>query len=222
MDFFRYFDGEIAGSLGMRAATFRSLFEYLESLDHQNTIIVESGCVRVGTGDDDKWNDGQSTVLFDKYITHRKALGKTGTVYSVDANPNAVRVCRELVSSNVVATAADSLSYFPQLAETLASRNERLACVYLDSLDVDFGRPFESALHHLKELCAIKRIIDFETLVVIDDSPVELMTYSNPGQLFIIEPRRIGGKGRYVAEYMNSVGAKQIFSSYQAAWSGVR
>ena len=41
----------------------------------------------------------------------------------------------------------------------------------LDSYDVDFKNPNDSAMHHLKELLAAAPLISKDTLILVDDSP---------------------------------------------------
>lgn len=93
--------------------------------------------------------------------------------------------------------------------------------LYLDSYDVDLAAPHPSALHHLKELIAISPLIGPETLVMVDDAPQEALFIprGNSGAVFISDPK-VSGKGKYVAEYAESIGAKRVFNEYQAAWIG--
>ena len=97
---------------------------------------------------------------------------------------------------------------------------------YLDSFDVDWRYPYPSASHHLKELTAINKILNEDTLVVVDDSPaIGNLTRSkndtSPTWEILPSPApTIGGKGFLVHEYASHVGAKIIFAHYQAAWNG--
>ena len=42
---------------------------------------------------------------------------------------------------------------------------------YLDSFDVDWRYVYPSAAHHLKEVTAINKILNKDTLIVVDDAP---------------------------------------------------
>ena len=42
---------------------------------------------------------------------------------------------------------------------------------YLDSFDVDWRYPYPASAHHLKEFTAINRLLNEDTLVVVDDAP---------------------------------------------------
>ena len=92
---------------------------------------------------------------------------------------------------------------------------------YLDSFDVDWRNPYQSAAHHLKELTAINKILNKETLVVVDDSPaVGNLTHDDSDKWEILKQPKptIGGKGFLIHEYAEDVGAKVLFTHYQTAW----
>ncbi len=52
--------------------------------------------------------DGQSTLLFDKYIQSR---GNGSKVFTVDIDPVAINICKNLVSDNVDVFTGDSVKY---------------------------------------------------------------------------------------------------------------
>ncbi len=98
---------------------------------------------------------------------------------------------------------------------------------YLDSFDLDWRYPFPLAAHHLKEVAAITKILDKNTLVVVDDSPANANVTHIDGDSEnwkVIKspspPPTIGGKGFLVHEYASHVGAELVFSHYQTAWKG--
>ena len=217
-DFYKWF-GTIASKLKDREISFRKIFKYL---DAQPTpiIIVETGCLRKL----DNFLDGQSTLLFDKYTLSR---GEKSKVYTVDINSESTKVCKEVVSENVEITTGDSVRYLNNLSAFFLKNNTKVSMFYLDSFDLDWRYPYPSAIHHLKELTSIIRILNEETLVVVDDSPAsgnlsqiehesglnwKILTTPSP-------PPTIGGKGFLVHEYATHVGAKLFFSHYHAAWN---
>ena len=222
-DFYKWF-GTIASKLGNRAISFRKIFNYL---DAQPTpiIIVETGCLRKL----DNFLDGQSTLLFDKYTLSR---GEKSKVYTVDINPNSTKVCQQAVSKNVEITTDDSVRYLSNLSSKFFANKIKVSMFYLDSFDLDWRYPYPSAAHHLKELTAITRILYENTLVVVDDSPTSANITqidktnqnkeNNDCKILSLPspPPTIGGKGFLVHEYASRVGAKLIFSHYQAAWKG--
>ncbi len=212
-DFWKFFN-EISSKLVLRERTFRAMFNYLDRMSHPVTI-VETGCTRKG-GD---WEgDGQSTVLFDKYVSLRD---KESVVYSVDIDPASVAEAKRLVSDRVQLTQEDGVRFLAQLTARLSQEGKTIDLLYLDSFDVDWEYWQKSAAHHIKELCAAIRGLRKDTLVVVDDSPLDglFVTGANQQIQFTRHPL-VGGKGRFVAEFAAMAGAKLEFASYQAGWTG--
>ena len=212
--FWDFFVTQAEPKLGRRASTFRRIFERLDEFDGPVTI-VETGCARIA----DNWQgDGQSTILFDRYVSLRT---DPGTLDSVDIDPAAVDYARSKVGPNTTVHLGDSVGYLNALAQSLCANKATIDCLYLDSFDVDFNYWFPSAAHHLKELCAAIRSLRKDSLVVVDDCPryADFVPETGDQILFMTTPR-IGGKGRLVAEYAAAVGAELVFSQYQAGWTG--
>lgn len=145
----------------------------------------------------DNWaGDGQSTLLFDRYVQQRPV----GQVHTLDINPQ----CRSWVSQHVSVYTEDSVAGLQRLTKR-SWPTQASFMFYLDSFDVDFQNPYPSAAHHLKELVALAPLLAPDTLVVVDDSPSQ--------------PR---GKGFLVAEYAQAVGAKILFHDYQLGITNFR
>ena len=218
LDFYKWFNN-ISSKLGPREISFKKIFKYLDSLQSP-IIIVETGCLRKK----DNFLDGQSTLLFDKYTLSR---GENSKVYTVDINPESTKTCKEVVSKNVEITTNDSVRYLNNLSSSFKKNQTKVSMFYLDSFDVDWRYPYPSAAHHLKELVAINKILNEDTLVVVDDSPAvgNLTQNENESdQTWKVlsspsPPPTIGGKGFLVHEYASHVGAKLVFSHYQTAWN---
>ena len=214
-DFYKWFEN-IAPKLDQREISFRKIFKYLDS-QPTPIIIVETGCLRVK----DNFLDGQSTLLFDKYTLSR---GEQSKVYTVDINPNSTKVCKQVVSNNVEITTDDSVRYLNNLTNNFLENKTKVSMFYLDSFDVDWRYTYPSAAHHLKELTSIMRLLNNDTLIVVDDSPAfgnltQTENESNPTWKILNSPApSIGGKGFLVHEYAKHVGAKLFFSHYQTAW----
>ena len=218
-EFYKWFDS-ISLKLGVRKNSFSQIFKYLDNIPDP-IIIVETGCLRIKNN----YSDGQSTLLFDKYTQFR---GKSSKVYTVDIDANATKVCSENVSENVSITTDDSVKYLNNLSKEFTKTNTNVALFYLDSFDCDWKSPEQSAQHHLKELVSIKKILNEQTLVVVDDSPI--MGYLQQSKdkkdtLELIKPGlvpgpTISGKGGLVHEYAVHTGAKILFSNYQTGWTG--
>jgi hypothetical protein len=216
-DFWSFFN-EISLELLQRENSFRKMFEHLDAVN-KPVIIVETGCVR----NPDAWamtGEGQSTLLFDKYVSLRNDGSR---VYSVDISSEAVRVCKSLVSKNVIVHEGDSVEFLNNLTKELNAKGEVINLLYLDSFDVDYNYWFPSAAHHLKELTAAWRAIDTHTLVTVDDCPLSAnLVIDTKGQYALDKFYKpiVGGKGRLVAEFAEKIGAKLEFSGYQHGWRG--
>ena len=107
-EFWSFFDGEAVSKLALRANTFRKMFEYLDRLDTPINII-ETGCAR---NKDDWSGEGQSTILFDKYVHHHAAESK---LYSVDINKSAIDYARTFIGPKTALTRDDSVKYLAKL-----------------------------------------------------------------------------------------------------------
>ena len=218
-EFYKWFDS-ISSKLEVRKNSFNQIFKYLDNMPDP-IIIVETGCLRIKNN----YSDGQSTLLFDKYTQFR---GKSSKVYTVDIDANATKVCSENVSENVSITTGDSVKYLNNLSKEFIKTNTNVALFYLDSFDCDWKSPEQSAQHHLKELVSIKKILNEQTLVVVDDSPIigylqqskvkkDTLELIKPG---LVPGPTISGKGGLVHEYAVHTGAKILFSNYQTGWIG--
>ena len=218
-EFYKWFDS-ISSKLEVRKNSFNQIFKYLDNMPDP-IIIVETGCLRIKNN----YSDGQSTLLFDKYTQFR---GKSSKVYTVDIDANATKVCSENVSENVSITTGDSVKYLNNLSKEFIKTNTNVALFYLDSFDCDWKSPEQSAQHHLKELVSIKKILNEQTLVVVDDSPIigylqqskvkkDTLELIQPG---LVPGPTISGKGGLVHEYAVHTGAKILFSNYQTGWIG--
>ena len=212
--FWDFFNIEAAPQLNYRERTFRRIFEHLDLLAGP-VIIVETGCLRMANN----WSgDGQSTLLFDKYIGYRD---QTSECHTVDIDPSAVSECKNLVSQRVQVNQSDSVQYLNSLSRALTGANKTISLLYLDSYDVDMTYWQPAAAHHLKELLAAFRCVNERTLVVVDDCPLNANLIRRDGNQFaLIGNPSVGGKGRLVAEFADAVGAKLEFAEYQAGWTG--
>lgn len=213
--FWDFYNDCAAPNLALREKTFRKVFEYLDQLTGPINII-ETGCAR----QQGNWSgDGQSTILFDKYISARDEVSKC---YSVDISQNSVSECKKLVSQRISVTQDDSVHYLYELAKEFKRSGMYAQLIYLDSFDLDMTYWQPSAIHHLKELVAVQPCINEQTMLVVDDCPLNAnFTTAGNNSLQIIGGASIGGKGRLVAEYAHAIGAKIEFAEYQAGWTGL-
>jgi hypothetical protein len=212
-EFWSFFDSTAAPRLAQREETFRKIFQYLDRFPTPVTI-VETGCIRTR----DNWaGDGQSTILFDKYVSSR---ANGSGVFSVDKDPASVEMCRTLVSSNVNIMAAESVVFLNVLTKQFVEQGVKVHLFYFDSFDLDTKYWFPSASHHLKELVSAWRSIDKDTLVVVDDCPLDAQLVRGRTGFDVLGQPSVGGKGRLVAEFAQQIGVEPLFSSYQAGWVG--
>ncbi|MBM4231938.1 MAG: hypothetical protein FJ184_14610 [Gammaproteobacteria bacterium] len=218
MMFWFWFNGEAAPKLALREVSFRKIFNYLDTFDaSQPLVIVETGCLRTP----DNWaGDGQSTLMFDRYLQHRSA---GGSCYAMDIDPVATAACRSFVGSQTEVFTGDSVIVLRDVAERLRASGQKISLLYLDSLDLDWNNVTPSAVHHLKELVSIYEFVTPQTLVVVDDAPMDVVcAQSANGGFDLLRDPVVSGKGKFVAEYAAQVGAKNFFSHYQSAWTGFR
>ena len=216
---FNSFFEEISAKVGVRERSFKNIFNYLDKMPDP-IIIVETGCLRIK---DNYSGDGQSTLLFDKYTQQR---GNGSKVFTVDINPKATKICSEVVSKNVSITTDDSVKYLNNLSKNFIKEKKKVSFFYLDSFDLDWRTPEPSSEHHLKELVSIKNMLNKDTLVVVDDSPIiGYLEQRKEGILdlvpFGLVPKpTISGKGSLVHQYAMDTGAKLLYSNYQSGWIG--
>jgi len=210
-EFWSWFGDLASPNLAHRTESFRKIFTYLDRFDRP-IAIIETGCVRQR----DNWaGDGQSTLLFDKYAEFHSG----SVVFSVNRDPQAVALCRSLVSDRVRIHTGDSIAWLKSLTDDPPAGLRQVDLLYLDSYDVDFDDPLPSAIHHLKELVAIAPLLSAGTLVAVDDSPSSFIGVHNQNNSFnLMRPPKIDGKGRLIAEYAAQIGAEVLFVDYQCGW----
>jgi predicted RNA methylase len=187
--------------LDIRASGFLAIFELLEARCAQlgrPALIVETGCMR-GVGN---WaGDGQSTLLWKEFAALHPC-----EVHTVDIDPAAVRVVREVCGDAVQAHVGDSVEFLYELANQSPSR--QIDLLYLDSSDFDPNNPFPSAMHHVKELIAARPCLGTGSMVVIADNYV----YPDPTD------GRITGKGSLALQWFRHLDIPLIHKGHQFVW----
>lgn len=201
LSFLPMYDRDYAPLLAQRAEGFRAIFERVEQhaerrgARNYDPLLVETGTVRTR----DNWaGDGQSTRLFDAYVSHHH-----GRCLTVDIDPAAALLARELCSRRTEATTGDSVRFLSELSARLGERHIDL--LYLDSFDLDPADARPSAFHHMKELTAVWRSLGPGTVIAVDDNPV------------LPDGTRIG-KAMYVAQFFDDLGIAPFYDGYQLAW----
>jgi len=178
-----------------RATSFELIFELLDQKEDKNFLIIETGCMRADHGQLAYGDDGASTFIFDDFINYYD-----GEVYSVDIKPENVAHAQKMVSDKTKVICSDSVKFLWNFPE-----DKKIDFLYLDSYDVRKDNPHPSQLHHVKELCAVIDKLDEGSIVCIDDHDA----FFTGGQI---------GKGTYVKDFMENIGAECIHEGYQIVW----
>lgn len=189
MSFLEIFEKEYAPKLDVgkfrRAAGFRHMFEHLDRRNHP--IIIETGTMR-SFGN---WGDGQSTLLWDKFLEYKEQ----GSCISIDISDDNISTASRHVR-NVTLLVGDSVKVLSQLGSVGAAD-----LIYLDSYDLDQSNPMPSALHHLMELTAIYGRLRSGCMVVVDDCLSDEC-----------------GKHMLVKKLFTAIGVSPCFEGYQCGW----
>lgn len=127
----------------------------LRLLENRPALIVETGTSAHGT---------DSSRLFDAYVTQ---FG--GKFYSVDIDPTPRRKLTFQHSRKTHFTVSDSLAFLASFERN--NTKTKIDLVYLDSWDVDWHKPNESAVHGYEEYLRIKDSLKPASVLVIDDTP---------------------------------------------------
>jgi SAM-dependent methyltransferase len=176
--------------LYQRAAGFNLVFAYLENLDYSEYHIIETGTLR----NPGNWKDGQSARLFTEFVDYH-----SGSVRSVDIDPEAVAAARQAIKSNSFeSTCMDSVLYLATQLDL-----DQIDLFYLDSYDVKWNNDHLSAAHHLQEFQMIEPHLKPGAMVVIDDN-----------SRFLNSNQRTG-KGHYIANYLQAKGITPLYDEYQ-------
>jgi len=130
----------------------------LTRLGGKPATIVETGTSAWGV---------DSTRLWDEYV---RAFG--GSCWSVDLRPEPGRRLRRAVSERTHLCLGDSVEFIEGLAARRGVTSVDL--FYLDSFDLDPEDPMPSAEHGLREWEALLPYTSTGTLVLVDDTPLDL------------------------------------------------
>jgi hypothetical protein len=202
--------------LKIRQAGFDFIFNYLSKI--QNPLIVETGSSRLP---DNFENDGQSSILFDRYV-----LENGGNFFTVDNSEKSYKFCAEsFICDKSKVTLSDSVSYLKSLSDHLLSNSQQIDVLYLDSQDAlqtDQEITKQSALHHLYELIAILPSLKKGCLICVDDNWIEIghrVLPDNINQKLGQNTFTFLGKGKYIEQYMRLVGKEPCHIGFQMIWS---
>ena len=182
-----------------RADGFAKIFKLLDDIAlserSKKFYIVETGTTRADHGRLSFGDDGAAAYIFDKFINFYD-----GEVNSVDINPLNVDHCKSIVSQKTKVFCSDSVKFLWSLPE-----DRKIDFLYLDSFDIFRDTPHPSQLHHIKELCAVMNKLKTGTIIAVDDHDA----FFTGGKI---------GKGNYVKNFMDDIGASLIHEGYQIVW----
>jgi hypothetical protein len=182
--------------------TFRRLFEEMKDL--KSPYILESGIASAGTN---------STYLFNEYV---RKYG--GFFWSVDINRSLVERHKGNMCPATQLICNDSVAFFTDWSKT----HEVANVIYLDSYDLDFYDPQPSGNHGLAEYKSLIPVIKKDTLLLIDDTPVNPYWLDTRGQLYTdmctyySTNNFLPGKGMYVLNEVKN--ANMLLHNYQVLY----
>jgi hypothetical protein len=183
--------------------TFKKLFKEMEGI--KNPCILESGIASAGTN---------STYLFNEYV---KKYG--GFFWSVDINQNLVDLHKGNMCPATQLISSDSVTFFKNWCNSHDVAN----VIYLDSYDVDWYNPLPSGNHGLSEYKSLMPVIKKDTLLLIDDTPINpywLDTrnklYSDMCDYYINNNNTLPGKGMFILNEITN--ADKLIHNYQVLY----
>jgi hypothetical protein len=171
-------------------------------------IILESGIASRGT---------QSTYLFNEVV--RKYGGR---FWSVDNDPELVAAHQGNMCPGTKLIHNDSVAFFKEWTSASTSTSPNADVIYLDSYDLDFYNPEPSAKHGLAEYMALKPAIKKDTLLLIDDTPINPYWLDTRGETYYDMLDYYGtfgimpGKGMYVLDEVTN--ADKLIHNYQVLY----
>lgn len=174
--------------LGKRRHTFYKMVDHLEKAS--DGLIIETGTA----WDEHNWEgQGQSTLIWDWAC---KELNKHSVV-SIDLQ-SAAKVLMSKKTEKVEYITADSVTTLNEMSDSVINKCRLL---YLDSFDWSEEANLDSAFHHIAELACVWSRLPKGCLIVVDDRHANMA-----GKHFLVEA------------FMEKLGVKPYFSSYQIGW----
>jgi len=200
---FVMFSDKIGVKKHINYLTFKKIFEEMNNI--KNPYILESGIASAGT---------QSTYLFNEYV---RKYG--GHFWSVDINENLVEIHKNNMCPATTLICSDSVSFFTDWSKI----NNSVDIIYLDSYDLDFYNPYPSAIHGLAEYNSLKPVIKKDTLLLIDDTPINPYWLDNRDNIYTDmniyynnNNNTMPGKGMFVLDKITN--ANKIIHNYQVLY----
>ena len=190
-------------------------FQFWSSLDHPNRNAFEivinelngapANIVETGTS---AWGT-DSTRLWDNYVTHYG-----GSFQSVDIRYEPARRLKGQVGKRTRLVVSDSINFLKN-----DMREGHIDVFFLDSWDVDWFNPLESAIHGFKEFQAIAPKLNSGSILFVDDTPIshDWLTYKfrESTHMLKIEYGVFPGKGALILkELMGNPSVQFLYHEY--------
>jgi len=180
----------------------------LSMLKSEPAKILETGSSAWGTN---------SSVLFDSYVN---SFG--GNLYTCDIRVEPMFTLSKLCSSKSIFYCQNSIIFLKQFLEM----NTILDLVYLDSWDVDWADPIPSAIHGFNEFFTILPTLKKGSLLLIDDTPLnlEILSAASPTTIndvvkFKLSYGFMPGKGALIKNFLEKNKLGELVShEYQLLW----
>jgi len=192
---------DVGKPMHLNYLTFKELFKNMNGRSNLN--ILETGIASAGT---------QSTYLFNEYV---KKYG--GRFWSVDINQYLVDTHKNNMCPATTLVCDDSVKFLNNWVKD--NKDIQADVVYLDSYDLDFYNPNPSAMHGLNEYLALLPSLKKNSLLLIDDTPVNPYWLDTRGQLYddminyYSKNNCLPGKGQYVLNVNKN--ADTLLHNYQ-------
>lgn len=181
---------------------------------HNEIVIIETGSSAWGTN---------SSELFNKFLHFKNSNpSNKAFLYTCDLRINPLVNLVYRVSQNVVLICNDSVNCIENLANKLPI-NDFNFLIYLDSYDLDYRNPIPSGFHGFKEFIAAIPFLKKGTVLVIDDSPIDLNECpeyaKEDSKLFFENYGHYPGKGMFIDPIISKFkNCKKIYHNYQIVY----
>lgn len=174
----------------------------LKSVTTINPVIIETGSSAYGT---------DSSRLFDSFAKHL-----AGSFYSVDIKNGPSKRLKIAVSKRTKFFIMDSIDFLRKLE--LLTGHKKVDLVYLDSWDVDWMSPIQSALHGKNELLELRPYIKPGTVLIIDDTPCSVEWIPSEARViannFKDKYGVMPGKGAFFESAINGLKYRKLYHKY--------
>jgi hypothetical protein len=181
---------------------------------HNKIIIIETGSSAWGTN---------SSELFNKFLHFKNNVpSNEAFLYTCDLRLNPLFNLIDKVSQNSYLICNDSVKFIENLSNKIPIDDFNFL-IYLDSYDLDYRNPLPSGVHGFREFAASIPFLKRGTVLVIDDSPIDLNECpeyaKEDSRIFFENHGYYPGKGMFVDPIISKFkNCKKIFHKYQIVY----